>query len=704
MWIAGAIGLFGVPIFAGGAFLLLRFPGPGEIKRATLPPGDTVLQAGEGQESEPAGPVAARFEQPGRNNLMRQPDVPAAHPRLIFADPAKLRTARAWRRAHRTWKPTSALDHALDYITTGNEASAQRAIADLMKWVALSGPGSTIQKQLQPPPRATASDLYRITDWVLLVFDWCFNAMREDQRNQFIALYNTLADLAAKQPYCRNVWDNYYWGYLRNGLEWAICTWTEQPAKAQGYWADWHDGQWARFVKRAAGWQGVMPEGNQYGQVCYSYPIRLFLTCPQFGVDFMADTPFFKTAVPFLAAYLMTRQKTHVKDEKFTFFQDMPWSDAESCGGYPESGAGPFHSRLYKGDFMTAATMLFGSASEGGFARQFLNVVKPPVSTYLQAIDPGTPAPIDWTTVLPDTFADTAGSGLVISHGPASTFYGQTFVLGLHCPHNHVDWGSFQLWRNGYWLSKEFTEYALPFGTGNNTSCPCNEGPAHNGLRFGGKGPAHALWKKPARLLHSGNTADWWYDAMDLSGTYRTTQRAPYDNPHCVSHVRERLWLKGLEVLVVLDRCQADAATRVRDFCLHTPLKPTLTARGLVATNGTEALSTHILLPANPTLATHDESVFKGTHDKPSSWYGWFTTISDSGQTKSYFLTVHQCRAASDPDLRATLTDNGTSWTVTLVLHNGRQATIQLPKGMAPAGGSVNGVPLPRHGGEKGPD
>ncbi len=73
---------------------------------------------------------------------------------------------------------------------------------------------------------------------------------------------------------------NYYWGYLRNELNWGIATYYEN-SMAQTFLNDalvtrWQNGVLPYFAGPDKG--GVPPEGSAYGPVMLSYPVVPFTT------------------------------------------------------------------------------------------------------------------------------------------------------------------------------------------------------------------------------------------------------------------------------------------------------------------------------------------------------------------------------------------------------------------------------------------
>jgi hypothetical protein len=107
-----------------------------------------------------------------------------------------------------------------------------------------------------------------------------------------------------------------------------------------------------------------------------------------------------------------------------------------------------------------------------------------------------------------------------------------------------------------------------------------------------------------------------------------------------------------------------------------------------VGTNGSQALEVTNLLPAGTTYKVVDEGNFSGTHDQ-ASYYNFRLQENSTGQAQSYFLNVLQARDASGASVQVSLTQDATSWTITLDHPTLGHAVVVLNKGMASTGGSV---------------
>ena len=143
------------------------------------------------------------------------------------------------------------------------------------------------------------------------------------------------------------------------------------------------------------------------------------------------------------------------------------------------------------------------------------------------------------------------------------------------------------------------------------------------------------------------------YAAVDMSDSYRCSPdecRPERDeNPYASSIVREVLYIRALETLVVFDRMAASdenrpAAEVVKTFVLHSETNPVVDgANRLLVTNGSQALRIFTLRPAAGAARVVSEGGKVGQYR---------VEIDAKGAPLSYFLNVLQARGAADPDLR----------------------------------------------------
>ena len=202
--------------------------------------------------------------------------IPTTHPRVWWT-PERLQQARAWWSSH-SFTPTSddPWGNAFRYVMTGEAQYGQAAVNLLMNF-------TIAQSELD----GAASDNYRWNDWVPVVFDWCHDLMTPTQISTFLARYNNYTTIMIGKGWGGPGMEasNYYWGYLRNELNWGIATYGEN-ASAKTFLDDalitrWQDGLLPYFAGPNQG--GVAVEGSQYGRYMLEYPVVSFTTAGLHG-------------------------------------------------------------------------------------------------------------------------------------------------------------------------------------------------------------------------------------------------------------------------------------------------------------------------------------------------------------------------------------------------------------------------------------
>jgi hypothetical protein len=267
--------------------------------------------------------------------------------------------------------------------------------------------------------------------------------------------------------------------------------------------------------------------------------------------------------------------------------------------------------------------------------------------------------------------------------------------------HQHFDSGTFQLWRAGQWLTRETVSYTENIvGWGGQGTVAANQTHGHNGILFHGIGAAWGAFDGYPVVNRLETQDAYSYSATDLYEAYRNTgeyEPAERDNPYVASIVREFLYLRALDTLLVFDRlgASADSQTKVgwtgdilapeaveKTFLLHATASPTISGNVVTITSGTQQLLAHFLVPAAPTLRVVDE----GTPP-----VGQFRVEADtSGSALSYFVTALELGGPGSTALNATVAEASDGFTVTLNRGGALSAVVALVKGAASSGGTVS--------------
>lgn len=640
--------------------------------------------------------------------------IASGHPRL-FWNASRLAQARTWLAANPfTPNSTDYFYLAWKHVVAGTDCSP--AVAWAANYQVPSG---------QWQPTAVGSDEARwYGENAFIVYDWCYDQWTAQQRSDFLANIagsgygwnNFLAGINQQSwGSAAMVQSNYNWGNLRNDLEYAIATWSEN-AMAQTFMADGLTKRWGAFVASFPTCQegGVGHEGTAYGTSMIPNSL-LYRTIADGGRDLFSETPFYKQ-MTYSMIYSTTQAPTYHAPSNTTAYMLQPFGDDEHF-----SSGGTLHIRPYYQDWMRTASNLWSANGIGQHARQWVNTVGADAGTmsstrFVLSQDTATQAtpftalPLDYyATVMKFFYGRKAwGNG-------ATQFFWQYGAPPESCGaegHSHFDAGNFHIWRGGRWLTRESTGYSDTIagyagGSGKDTK----DALAHNLVVFaaplatwGPSLPTSANGSTIMRRLES--RSGYAYADVDLTRRYLWDDGHASLNTGAVVHVeRESLFLRDLETTVMLDRVTTGAPTQGADagktaaqvvttYLLHSEVNPTLEdASHLTITNGSQALRVTTLVPSSPTRRVVNEQSCSGC----SAGIGQYRIeIDSSGDAQRYFLTVLQARDASGSNVTASVVDSspGTptsgTFTVTLQPSGGSPTVIVFNKGQTSGGGTVN--------------
>lgn len=643
--------------------------------------------------------------------------IPTGHPRLWFGNTARLAQAQA-RFATNPFVPNGGdirFEQALRGVLTNNTSDCNAAADHLVGWL-VENNGS----------RRDA--LRQQGEELLLIYDWCHAQLTPAERTTLINRWNGYFDVEIADDFANqgSEANNYWWGRTRNFLMWGIATYHEN-ARAQEFIDEALDtrfGTWFPSWYQDFGRGGVFPEGGDYGVVSLSYPVIPFASAADFGFDPYAQSPYFREAI-YAMIYGTTPGQTTMTGSYSGGHLLFPFNDDENL-----HAGGVINARTYLGDFARWSGVRNDSGN-ARHARAWIATTNAGRSWLFEALG-GTGSATDYANLPLDYYAPGAQVFDMRSSHDANAM---AVHLQLGTPggveHRHYDGGSFQVWRKGRFLTRETAGYSDQIagfmGTGNvDTEHPL----AHNTLlfeawntgRWVGRGP-HVIppggdrGEQPRglpdvkRLQHEPQFA---YVAIDYSNAYRNMPDSRVDWPYADKAWREFLFIRPLHALIILDRTRGSADSLLpyyngggwvltgphvqadqvrRTFVMHFESQPVQTGNRLAAPLGTQTSELITLLPASP--------VFRVIHeDRPGDEQaGQYRLELDSiGTTESYFINVVTGYDTGEAPLAANLTDNGSSWTLTLSHPVRGQATVVLPKGMTSAGGSVainQGVPTP---------
>jgi hypothetical protein len=271
-----------------------------------------------------AAPLAAPT--PGAYGL----SIPDDGPRLWFSTPERLATARAWYSTHPSTPGANDPQHqAFRYLMTGELSYGQLAVNRLVSF--------TISDS---DLNSNVGDQYRWQDWVPVVYDWCHDLMTPEQRQTVMDRYNYYTDVYTHKHWGGPTmpYSNYFWGYLRNEMNWAIASWGENPM-APTYIEDALVTRWQNAVlpyQAGDGRGGVPQEGSQYGRYHLYYPLIPFATAATLGRDLYEETDFYDESVYYLI-YNTLNGPTVAAPGVTPYVQEFPFGDDEFSRGFPSA-------------------------------------------------------------------------------------------------------------------------------------------------------------------------------------------------------------------------------------------------------------------------------------------------------------------------------------------------------------------------------
>lgn len=601
--------------------------------------------------------------------------IPNAHPRLWW-NSQRVALANTWLQTH-PFTPASSdpLGNAMKCVLTGNASNCQAAVTYAMNQMCNNAACTS-----PDPNTGVASDDAR---WegenVILVFDWCYNYFTPAQRTTLIDRWNTYF-----YNIRRHTWggptsyqSNYNWGYMRNEIEWGIATWGENAqadANLQyGLITRWQTNSIPHFQTDGRG--GVMQEGSAYGSAIGQYSMVPFGSAGLLGRDVNRETNFFREAVMYMV-YSTLPAPTYNKNNGGSFAEMFPFADDERFfdGGMP--------ARANYGTFMQNMSDYWRDVPIGAFARQWVNTVNPVRDRHVWAVDRGG-SPASFASLPVDYFA--AGPRWLFSRdkwGAAATSVLMQLGVTTDEGHQHADTGSWQMWRNGRWLSRESTGYSqniIGYGGG---SVDTNNAAAHNTLLVNGRADVGGWRAGQATVRRLESRPLYSYIVSELTPAYRAS-RSDVDNA-AVSYVeREFIFLKPIETLVVFDRVES-SATATKTFLAHFETSPTVDAgnRVVTAVNGSQALRVMTLLPTNANIRP---IVNEGGQ------VGQFRLeVEAPAAAQSYLLHVLQAKGSTEANVTSSVVDNGSAYVLTVTHPTIGSATITLQKGRASTGGSIS--------------
>src|SRR5690606_25091486 len=220
-------------------------------------------------------------------------------------------------------------------------------------------------------------------------------------------------------------------------------------------------------------------------------------------------------------------------------------------------------------NFMAAAAAQWNGTRVAEYARQWLRQTGTQPSRFIQAVTGSGPEraftslPLDYYAPGPmQLFGRNAW-------GANSTVFHVQLGVQEGVGHAHQDFGNWQMWRNGRWLSREtvaYTDEAAGYAGSGTVEGP--DSIMHNTILMNREGhasdpPENAV----VRRLES--RPEYSYIAADLTPVYRNIERPDRGNPAVSNVQREYLFIRPLETMVILDRLRSTSANTLKTFVAH---------------------------------------------------------------------------------------------------------------------------------------
>jgi hypothetical protein len=651
--------------------------------------------------------------------------IPAGHPRLwVPTGSSQLTTAEAWLTAN---PYTSTSDQwvqlAFHYV-----ASSEASAADCTSYVIPTAMSTTIT---DTSPTNNGSDSSRYYgEQLILTYDWCYDQMTSGQRATLTSNLNSWFSGIQQQTWGGATMpdNNYFWGNVRNELEWGIASYWENTTAAQGFIDDALTTRWTNAfiptttLNNPGNLGGVAPEGSEYGRYLFYYSVVPFESADVGGRDVYGSSGYFKQAVYYMV-YTTTPAVTYCRDNGGgTYYEVFPFSDDEfwyNCNS-AQSRLWSSNPGSYYGNFMQTAANYWPTIDTGKYAQQWIDTVGLQTLTdyYVQSQSGGTGTkafsnlPLDYYATGMQYFWvrkawDTTSAMVMMQMGTTPTY-----------AHHHYDYGSWQFWRGGRWMSRETASYVETFtgynGVGtatspdmivhngvliNPASVGCTVGTTcyGNGWSAEGNGPpiVNRLESQTGYAYADVNLTPEARNNIIESGGHKER-----DNPAAGYIEREYVFVRSLETLVTLDRVLSvspdggttPAASIVKTFIAHCETNPTLVdASHETCTNGTQELYITNLEPVTTAHEVVNEASAGDTHGQ------YRIEINDPGTTAlSYLLNVMQAGSSGGANVTASVVDSNSgdptsgTFTVTLAPAAGSSTVIVFNKGETSSGGTIN--------------
>jgi hypothetical protein len=535
--------------------------------------------------------------------------------------------------------------------------------------------------------------------------------------------------------------NNYYWGNMRNEFEIGVVSYGDVATDPDNLIDDSLTTRWTNQIVAGAVANGslsggIPQEGMEYGAAQFQYWLIPMLSAANMGRSLSTESPYFKE-LAFWALYSTSPAKTYIKDfgGLVQYFMNT-WSDDEITA----SGGGILWARGYITDGMNVLSQLYSSINAGKYARQYLNsfpTVAPLaldpyssstrnyyVSNFITSADPGVSA-LAYTSLPLDYYATGYQAGIwKTAWNSSASYVFYQFSKPTGAGHSHNDFGNADIWRNGRYLSRKTISYGNTIAGEPNINANANQSNDtvsnlyNNVLGFTNVAlgqDSNASYMMPTITAGSPvvsrleSVTGYGYVAADTSNTYLWDPGHSSFNTGVVgSVIREMIWIRSLETLVVFDRVVTAAQTHggsltasqvVTTAFHHYEVSPTQDGGGSdyqhwTSTNGTQVMRQTVLIPAG--LTSSNARLINEASCVGCDAVGQFRLdIDNSGAATRYHLSVLQARDTGGTNHTATVVDSNAgspttgTFTITITPSAGSATTIVFNKGASSSGGTI---------------
>lgn len=516
---------------------------------------------------------------------------------------------------------------ALRWVLTGSKDDARTAIDYIMKFD-LSD--EVLFKDV-------ASDRYRWEAMIPVIYDWCHDEMTAKQRSEFLARYGRIVTLMNKKYWGgpQIPGNNYYAGYTRNSGIFGLAAFKETPYAAEAlrdaFVTRWENASLPYYENGARG--GLTGEGTQYGRYSVGYMTWLAEAArTAAGRNLWRETNWFREFA-YQTIYSTTPAPTHVKGSDAVYYQRFPFGDDQFTNGHPAV-------REVIGDSMRAVAREYAGEKLAAHAARYIEMVKPPTGLFGWVIEDGLTKvePKDFSDLPLDYYLPGPGYAYLRSGwGTDATAIMLQLGIAKKSDHHHLDLGSFQIVRGGWWLSKESTGYL-----GEEIGLHPRRADMHNTLLFDGRGQAGGHLDGPPKIRAIESNEKFFHAVTGMTAAYRA-QESPKlqrdDNPSAGLCVREFLFIRP-DLLIIFDRMKSTAPDVKKTFVLHLPAPPKAgDGQTFTMVNGQGRLVAQFVYPRALGFNIVDEGDFKGKKSNPA-YYQYRLEANQSGQRPGWYLTV----------------------------------------------------------------